>query len=181
MIRKHYLSSNEVTRDSFLLARKIWDSGFRPDAIIALWRGGSPVGIAVQEFLRVKGVDCYHTIVKCSSYTGIEESHEPAVENMDYVRAFLRPNSNVLVVDDIFDTGSTARTVKQELAGTTRNVRFATPYFKPSRNAASFEPDYYVRKTDHWLVFPHELMDLTSDEILEKDPFVHSLLFDNPS
>ncbi len=178
---KTYLSSNEVTRDSFLLANIIWSSGFRPDAIIALWRGGSPVGIAVQEFLRMKGVDCYHTIVKCSSYTGIEASHEPVVENMGYVRAVLRPNGKVLVVDDIFDTGSTARRVKLELATTTADVRFATLYFKPSRNSTPFKPDYYVRETDRWLVFPHELMDLTPDEILEKDPFVHGLLFGKPS
>ena len=177
MTAKTYLTANDITRDSFSLARKIWDSGFRPDAIIALWRGGSPVGIAVQEFLRVKGLDCYHTAVKCSSYTGIETSHVPVVENMDAVRAALRPNSQVLVVDDIFDTGATARRIREKLANITTNVRFATLYFKPCRNETTFVPDFYVRETDHWLVFPHELMDLSPDEVREKDPFVHQLLF----
>lgn len=181
MTSKTYLSANDITRDSFLLARKIWDSGFRPDAIIALWRGGSPVGIAVQEFLRVKGIDCYHTIVKCTSYTGIEESHTPVIENMDYVLAALRPNSRVLVVDDIFDTGATARRIKEELSNLTANVKFATLYFKPRRNATTFQPDFFTRETDRWLVFPHELMDLTPDEIREKDPFVHDLLFGTPT
>jgi hypothetical protein len=51
------------------------------------------------------------------------------------------------------------------------------PYYKPSRNTTTFAPDYYVRETDHWLVFPHELMDLTPDEIRTKDPFLHDLLF----
>jgi hypothetical protein len=177
MIAKTYLSANDVTRDSFLLARRIFDSGFRPDALIALWRGGSPVGIAVQEFLRVKGVDCYHTVVKCTSYTGIGMAGTPAIENMDYVRAVLRPDSRVLVVDDIFDSGATARCIKAELNKTTPHVRFAMPYFKPSHNVTTFAPDYYVRETDHWLVFPHELMDLTPDEIRAKDPFLYDLLF----
>jgi len=177
MIVKTYLSANDVTRDSFLMARRILDSGFRPDAIIALWRGGSPVGIAVQEFLRVKGIDCYHTIVKCSAYTGIEQMHEPVIENMDYVHAMLNSESRVLVVDDIFDTGRTARCIRRELNKSTSHVRFAMPYFKPSRNATDLVPDYYVHETENWLVFPHELMDLTPAEIHTKDPYVHDLLF----
>lgn len=177
MTEKTYLSANEVTRDSFLLARRIYESGFRPDVLIALWRGGSPVGIAVHEFLRIKGIDCYHTVVKCTSYTGIGVAETPVIENMDYVRAMLRPDSRVLVVDDIFDTGTTARCIRTELTKTTPNVRFAMPYFKPSHNVTSFAPDYHVRETDRWLVFPHELMDLTPDEIRTKDPFVYDLLF----
>ena len=49
MDEKIYLDSNGLTRDSFALARKIFDSGFRPDVIIGLWRGGTPVAVAVQE------------------------------------------------------------------------------------------------------------------------------------
>ncbi len=176
MIPKTFLSANQLTRDSFLLARRIYDSGFRPDAIIALWRGGSPVGIAVQEFLRFKGIDCYHTIVKCSSYTGIEQRAEPVIENLDYVRATLGPTSRVLVVDDIYDTGATARRMREALGPCCAEVRIATLYFKPAHNTTRAAPDHFVRKTDNWLVFPHELLDLTPEEIFRKDPFVHALL-----
>jgi uncharacterized protein len=31
-------------------------------------------------------------------------------------------------------------------------------------------PDYYVLDTDKWLVFPHELIGLTREEILENKP-----------
>ncbi len=178
MTPKTYLSANQLTRDSFVLARQIHDSGFRPDAIIALWRGGSPVAIAVQEFLRFKGIDCYHTIVKCTSYTGIEQRVEPQIENLDYVRATLNPSSRVLVVDDIFDSGATAQRMREALGSCCAEVRIATPYYKPSHNTTRCGPDYYVRKTEDWLVFPHELLDLTSEEIQCKDPFVHALLMD---
>ncbi len=174
---KTYLTSNEITRDSFLLAKKIYDSGFLPDVIIALWRGGTPIGIVVQEFFKVKGIKCYHTSVKCTSYSGIEKSGDPVVENMDFVVQRLSPDSKVLVVDDIFDTGRTAQSLKTILSRHTKNLRFAMLYFKPVRNTTDMEPDYFVHKTDKWIVFPHELEGLSEEEILEKDAFIHHILF----
>jgi hypothetical protein len=176
MSAKVYLDSNGITRDSFALAKRIFDSGFRPDIIIALWRGGTPVGIAVHEFLNYKGLDCYHTVVKTCSYTGIEQHGEPVIENLDYVLQRLTADSKVLVVDDIFDSGSTARVIRDQLSKVTTNLRFATLYYKPRRNTAGFKPDYYLKEVDSWLVFPHELMGLTPAEIKEKDIFVCSLL-----
>ncbi len=173
---KVYLDSNGLTRDSFALARRIYDSGFVPDVIIALWRGGTPVGIAVHEFLHYKGVNCYHTVVKTSSYTGIAQHGEPVVENLDYVMARLDSRSNVLVVDDIFDSGHTAEAMKRIITRVTPNVKIATLYFKPLRNKTDFAPDYHVKETDSWLVFPHELVGLSPAEILEKDPYIYSLL-----
>ena len=174
---KTYLFANDITRDSFVLARNIYDSGFRPDAVLALWRGGTPIGIAIQEFLKVKGVKCYHTAVKCTSYTGIEESGEPVVENIESVMRNIGPDTKVLVVDDIFDTGRTAKCMRDVLTRRTPYVRIATLYFKPSRNTTDMVPDYYVHSTDKWIVFPHEIDGLTEDEIREKDAFLHHLLF----
>ena len=173
---KVYLDSNGVTRDSFALARKIYDSGFRPDVVIALWRGGTPVGIAVHEFLHYKGIECYHTAVKTCAYTGIGQCREPVSENMDYVLDRIGPGTKVLVVDDIFDSGATIRAVRARLGGTQAEVRVATPYFKPRRNTAGFGPDFYLREVDAWLVFPHELLGLTPEEIRRKDPEIHALL-----
>lgn len=173
---KIYLNSLDMTRDSFALARKIYDSGFLPEVIIALWRGGTPVGIAVHEFLHYKGVECYHTVVKTHSYTGIGEHDEPCIENMDYVIGKLGPHTRVLVVDDIFDSGATMRTVRARLSEVTDGISVATLYFKPSRNVTDFTPDFYLKETESWLVFPHELMGLTPEEIREKDPYIYSIL-----
>ena len=148
MPEKTYLFSNDITRDSFLLAREILDSGYQPDAVIALWRGGTPIGIAIQEFFKVKGIRCYHTAVKCTSYTGIEESGAPVVENLGNVLEHLTPETRVLVVDDIFDTGRTAKCMYDILTRVTPHVRIATLYFKPSRNTTDMKPDYYIHVTD---------------------------------
>lgn len=176
MSDKIYLDSNGLTCDSFVLARQILDSGFVPDMILAIWRGGTPVGIAVHEFLKYKGIDCYHTVIKACSYTGIAERGEPEVENLDYVMARLKPTSRVLIVDDVFDSGRTAQTLKRLITQKTSFLRFAMLYYKPARNETGFVPDYFVKETDSWLVFPHELTGLTVEEIREKKPFVYALL-----
>lgn len=173
---KVYLDANSVTRDSFAFGRMIYDSGFRPEVIIALWRGGTPIGVVVQEYLHYRGVKCYHTAVKTSAYTGIGTYREPVIENMDAVISRIQKGTRVLVVDDIFDSGSTLKAVRTQLMKTEGDIRFATLYYKPSRNQVGFEPDFYFKTTDRWLVFPHELMGLTPDEIRDKDPEVYALL-----
>ena len=45
-------------------------------------------------------------------------------------------------------------------------MRVATPWYKPAKNVTDITPDYYVHETDAWLVFPHELVGLTPEEIL---------------
>ena len=176
MSDKIFLDSNGLTRDSFALARKIYDSGFRPDVIIGLWRGGTPVAVAVQEFLHYLGVDCYHTAVKTQAYTGIGEHKHPVVENLGVLLDHLRDAERVLVVDDIFDSGDTIAAVKETLKPFVKDLRFATLYYKPARSRWPFKPEFYLKETDAWLVFPHELMGLTPDEVREKDPEVARLL-----
>jgi hypothetical protein len=49
-------------------------------------------------------------------------------------------------------------------------IRIATVYYKPERNRSTLVPDYYVKATDAWLVFPHEIQGLTREEILTHKP-----------
>jgi hypoxanthine phosphoribosyltransferase len=172
---KIYLDSNEMLRDSFTLARLIYDSGFLPDVLVALWRGGTPIGIAIHEFLAFKGVKCYHTSLKVCSYTAIGERCEPSIDNIKSITEIVDSETKVLIVDDIFDSGATVRAIREELVELTDNVRVATLYYRPEHNITDFTPEYYLKETDTWLVFPHELVDLTPDEIREKDPLIFSI------
>jgi hypoxanthine phosphoribosyltransferase len=75
----------------------------------------------------------------------------------------------------VFDSGLSMQAVISELQRRCRRnfperMRTATVYFKPSRNRTSIRPDYYVRTTDDWLVFPHEVQGLTREEILAHKP-----------
>lgn len=173
---KQYMDANQLNHDSFLLAKSIYDSSFVPDAIIVLWRGGSLIGMTIQELFTFKGIKPYHTIVKASAYQEIDKIGRVEVENMDHVLQKLKPSSQILLVDDIFDTGKTMEAVKNIIAPVSTNIKIATLFYKPTHSLVNFAPDFYLKTIDKWLVFPHEIVDLTPAEIKEKDPFLASLL-----
>ena len=50
-MEKLFIKSNQLLEDSFKLALNVYESGFRPNYIVGVWRGGAPIGIAVQELL----------------------------------------------------------------------------------------------------------------------------------
>ena len=177
MVKKIYISANDYLKDSFRLARMILDSGWLPDDLIALWRGGAPVGVSVHEFLYYHGLRPRHRVLKCQSYTGIQSrKHEVVFENAEEIFKSVVPGSRVLVIDDVFDTGNTARAVLERLAPCGAEVRLATVYWKPNENRTDYRPDYHVRETEDWIVFPHELDGLTADEVRQKDPLIYDLL-----
>ena len=64
---KTVLSARDLLEDSFELGVRILESGFEPTLIIAIWRGGTPVGMAVQEVLEYCGVESDHNGIRTSS------------------------------------------------------------------------------------------------------------------
>jgi len=177
MTSKIYVSANAYLMDSFRLARRILDSGWQPEDLIALWRGGAPVGVAVHEFFHYHGLRPRHHVLKCQSYTGIQtREREVVFENADAIFNSVVPGSRVLVIDDVFDTGNTARAVLNRLVQHHADVRLATVYWKPNQNQTDQKPDFYLRETDDWIVFPHELDGLAPEEVRLKDPALYALL-----
>ena len=76
MSEKYFISAQQLLDDSFRLGLEILDSDFRPDFIVGVWRGGTPVGIVVQELLDYFGVVSDHIAIRTSSYEGIgKRSH----------------------------------------------------------------------------------------------------------
>jgi hypothetical protein len=179
---KVYLSANQLLEDSFRLAQLVVDSGFHPTHIVGIWRGGAPIGIAVQELLEYRGIDADHIAIRTSSYTGIDQQDKKVrVFALGYLIDTLNPEDRLLVVDDVFDSGRSIRAFLSELAtrcryNMPRDVRIATVYFKPARNVTDLKPDFYVHKTDEWLVFPHEINGLTPEEIRANKPAADIIL-----
>ena len=66
-MEKLFIKANELLEDSFNLAWQIYESDYKPNYIVGVWRGGAPVGIAVQEFLNVLGLKSDH--IACLLYT----------------------------------------------------------------------------------------------------------------
>ena len=131
---KHYLSADEYLRDSWRLAADVRKSGWKPDILIALWRGGAAVGVSLHEYFKVSGWDVRHIPLKCASYSGIGENAGEVVFTLgEEIFGMLRPGDKVLVVDDVFDTGKTAKAVNERVAKTGAEMRLACVYWKPEK------------------------------------------------
>ncbi len=181
MSDKYYIGAEELLSDSFRLGLEIHKSGFRPDFIVGVWRGGTPVGIAVQEVMHVCGVKTDHIAIRTSSYEGIgRRGKEVHVHGLDYIINNAKAGSSLLIVDDVFDTGLSIKAVLDALKEkgqdfTPEDIRIATPWYKPANNQTDFVPHYYLHETDHWLVFPHELDGLTRQELVDNKPGIAAL------
>lgn len=170
---KTFISSQQLLEASFRLASQVYEQGFRPDFIVGIWRGGAPIGIAVQEFFEYKGVKADHIAVRTSAYTGINEmSKEIRVHGLHYLIENANASDKLLIVDDVFDSGRSVEALLNQCRKLARlnmpgEVKIATPWYKSANNKTDLVPDFYLQDCDDWLVFPHELTGLTQEEILE--------------
>ena len=175
-IEKVFISAESLLRDSLELGLQVVRSGFNPSFLVGVWRGGAPIGISVQEVLEYNGIECDHIAIRTSSYSGLDkQSSTVRVHAIDYLVSQLTFEDRLLLIDDVFDSGRSLEAVIAELRKRCRRnlpeqIRVATVYYKPSRNRSSMKPDYYVRSTDQWLVFPHEVQGLSREEILAHKP-----------
>jgi len=176
MSEKTYITAQGLLDDSFRLGLKIMDDGFYPDYIIGVWRGGTPVGIAVQEVMTYHGHKSDHIAIRTSSYTGIEQqSKEIQVHGLHYIIENVNAEDSLLIVDDVFDSGRSIEAILDRIKtlsrrNTPETIRVATVYYKPGKRKVKSVPDYYIHETEDWLVFPHELNGLTREEVMASKP-----------
>lgn len=170
---KTFITAQQLLEDSFRLASQVYEDNFRPEFIIGIWRGGAPVGIAVQEYFEFKGVETDHISVRTSSYYGIgQQSKSIRVHGLHYLIENANANDRLLIVDDVFDSGRSVDALIKQIKTQSRlntpsDIRVACPWYKPGKNLVDFEPDYFVHQSEEWLVFPHELAGLEVSEIVE--------------
>lgn len=179
---KVYISAQQLLEDSLELGRQILASEFRPNFIVGVWRGGTPVGIMVQELLDFYGVETDHISIRTSSYSGLNKRvGKVRVHGLSYLVSAMNAEDSLLIVDDVFDTGLSVNAVLKKLRDKSRknlprDVRVATAYYKPAKNKTNFEPDFFTHKTNEWLVFPHEMEGLSRGEIKANKPHLTSVI-----
>ncbi|RVU85748.1 hypoxanthine phosphoribosyltransferase [Leucothrix sargassi] len=184
-MNKVYLTAQDLLEDSFKLAHQVLESGFKPTFIIAVWRGGAPIGIAVQEYLEFHNIPTDNIAIRTSSYSGIDnQSREVKVFGLEYLVKNIQHHDRLLIVDDVFDTGRSVEAIINELKAQARlntpeDIRIAVPYYKPSRNQVALVPDYVVHETSDWLKYPHSLEGLTVEEMEQKRPEIFEIIKDH--
>lgn len=185
-MNKSYVTADDLLLDSFRLAIEVFDSGFRPDYLVGLWRGGSAVGIAVQEGLDFLGCKTDHIAIR-TSYRG-QESYPAMIDKAEKIRAHgLRylhervcAGHSMLIVDDVYSTGSSVNAVIRSLEKKARrnlphDIRIATVWYRPTEKTIR-APDYYVHETADWLILPYELSGLSLEELREHKPEIQPVI-----
>lgn len=177
---KRFIAADDLLLDSFRLAAKINASGFRPDFLVGLWRGGSAVGIAVQEGLEHFGNPTDHIAIR-TSYSGRARYTETMgkadairVHGLQYLLENLCGEHSMLIVDDVYSTGTSVQAVIDQLARKTRrnlphDIRVASVWYRPSERTLR-PPDFWIHETAEWLVLPYELNGLSLDELATHKP-----------
>lgn len=131
------------------LARKIRKSTFSAEVIVGVSRGGWPPARVLSDLLDNPNL----ANIKVEFYVGVAETREtPSITqpvSMDV------SGKKVLVVDEVADTGKSLQVIKHHLINSgVEGVKVATIYCKPWSITI---PDYYVKMTDRWIVFPWEI------------------------
>lgn len=185
-MKRRFVSADDLLLDSFRLAVAIFESGFRPDFLVGLWRGGTAVGIAVQEGLEYLGVETDHIAVR-TSYTGPEAYHRRRhdvdsirVHALQYLVERLEAEHRLLIVDDVYSTGASVTAVVEELTRKTRrnlpaDIRTAAVWYRPTERTL-VPPTYCLHETTDWLVLPYELQELSREEIERYKPSAAGLV-----
>ncbi len=185
-MKKQFIAADDLLRDSFQLAANIYAAGFEPDFLVGLWRGGSAVGIAVQEGLEHLGVKTDHIAIR-TSYTGaarytemVDKAEAIRVHGLQYLLENLCSHHSMLIVDDVYSSGSSVAAVINQLARKTRrnlpkDIRIATVWYRPTDKTLR-TPDYFVHETRDWLVLPYELTGMSIEEIAEHRPELASII-----
>ncbi|XBH22097.1 phosphoribosyltransferase [Jonesiaceae bacterium BS-20] len=129
------------------LAQMVVDSGFVPDVVVAVARGGLVPGGAMAYALGTKGVGT----MNIEFYTDIGETLNDPRVLPPFMDTNDLPGQNVLVVDDVADSGRTLELVMAKLKAKGSNARSAVLYTKPR---SIITPEYSWKATDEWITFP---------------------------
>ncbi|MCB8956634.1 MAG: phosphoribosyltransferase [Nocardioides sp.] len=129
------------------IAQQVVDSGFEPDLVLSVARGGMGLGMGLGYALDVKNISA----VNVEFYTGVDERLEVPIMLPPTPAAVDLAGLKILVADDVADTGKTLEIVREFCADHVAEARIAVIYEKP---ATVVRPDYAWRRTELWIDFP---------------------------
>ncbi len=154
------LSYEEVHELSLALFHRIRRSGWTPDVNVCIGRGGLFVLRSLQDFFAAEGIRIPYQLVALERYEGVGKAGKVAIRGDVSVGG-----KKVLVVDDVADYGDSLLAVRGLVeSGGAAEVRTATLHLKPW---SKITPDYYVARTDAWIIYPWELYETLASLLKE--------------
>lgn len=147
MSEHEVLSWQQFGDSSVELAATITASGYRPNLILAIARGGLFTAGALGYALKVKNLH----VMNVEFYTGIDQRLALPVMLPPVPQTVDLSGAKVLIADDVADTGATLELVRDFCQGKVAEVRTAVIYQKPK---STVDCDYVWKHTDRWIDFP---------------------------
>jgi len=141
-------SLNDIDKMLSKLTKMIKKSGFKPEILIGVSRGGLIPLAILSDKLSVES-----EIVGVKYYSGVKETKkrpeitQPILSNLNGKR--------VLIVDDVADLGHSLQLVKKYVQERgAKEVRICTLHYKPW---SVVKPEYFVEETEAWIIYPWEV------------------------
>jgi hypoxanthine phosphoribosyltransferase len=135
------------------MALRIQRSGFHPELIVGVSRGGWAPGRILSDLLE----NAHTANLKIEFYTGLGKTSRKPIVTQPITEDIT--HKNILVVDDVSDTGESLLLaldhVREKNPG---QVRTATVFYKPH---SKLKPDYFAGETSDWIIFPWERLEAT--------------------
>ncbi|MDH4148493.1 MAG: phosphoribosyltransferase [Acidimicrobiia bacterium] len=138
------------------LAGQVASSGYQPDVVLAIARGGLIPAGSIGYALSVKNT----YVMNVEYYTGVDERLEVPVLLPPHLDLIGVQDKEFLIVDDVADTGHTLDMVRELCRGKVKEARTAVIYEKPH---SVIKCDYVWRRTDRWIEFPWSSDDPVAD------------------
>ena len=184
-MKKHYYTYDDVHRAATNIALQMYNDNWRPDYVVGITRGGLPLALRISHLLGCR-METLKVALRdggdndCESNCWMSEDAFGYVFVEDRDRVFGEVKSdpsakkNILVVDDINDTGATFNWIKKDWQGSClpdnpnwdtvwgHNVRFAVMTENLSSEFGEVNYSWQeVNKAedDVWLVYPWEYDD----------------------
>jgi hypoxanthine phosphoribosyltransferase len=135
------------------LAKRVKDSGFKPDLIVGVSRGGWAPARVMSDLL--ENANTASIRIEFYLAPGVT-ARKPVIS-----QAIMVPvkGVNALVVDDVADTGESLKVAVEHLdVCGAKAIRTATVYYKPQ---SVLKPDFFIIQTEQWIIFPWERLEST--------------------
>jgi len=120
------------------------------DVMLVITRGGMIPACLISERLNIRNI----LVAAVQFYTGIGQTLEAPIY-LQFPDDALLSGKSILIIDDVWDSGRTAMSVKERVRAAGGNAELAVLHYKP--RASTFpddRPDYFAELTDDWIVYP---------------------------
>jgi len=143
------VSWDEIVEWSWCLAKKIEESGYIPDVIVGIARGGLVPARLLCDFL---GVENFLSI-QSQHWTEAAKASEKALIKFPYTVDL--SGMRVLLVDDIVDTGDSMILAKKFIEDRWRPRELRLAALQWISSVAKIRPDYYAIEVKEWVWFQY--------------------------